>query len=123
MKLMLPWPVRSVLAGTAGTATMTLAYAAARRLRPRARGPLDYDDGLIPGTIVGGILHLPDLTDRRSVHAQLTAGGVERVEAIKRDAIDQQTALFARFSRAEIARLRHLCLLLVQQLNRNSGGV
>jgi len=42
------WPIRSVLAGTAGTATMTLAYAAERRVR-RARGPLDYDDSLVPG--------------------------------------------------------------------------
>ena len=70
----------------------------------------------------GLITRVPDLTDRRSVHAQLTAGGLERVEAIKRDAIDQQTALFAGFRRAEIAQLRHLCLLLVQQLNRSSGG-
>jgi hypothetical protein len=36
-----PWPVRSVLAGTAGAATMTLAYAVERRLRPGVRGPLD----------------------------------------------------------------------------------
>jgi len=35
------WPLRSVLAGTAGTATMTLAYAAERRLRPRVHRPLD----------------------------------------------------------------------------------
>jgi hypothetical protein len=49
----LPWPIRSVLAGTAGTATMTLAYAAERRLRPNVHGPLDYDDSLVPGKIVG----------------------------------------------------------------------
>ena len=30
------WPVRSVLAGAAGTATMTAAYACERRLRGRA---------------------------------------------------------------------------------------
>jgi hypothetical protein len=33
----LPWPIRSVLAGTAGTATMTLAFAAERRLRPNVQ--------------------------------------------------------------------------------------
>jgi hypothetical protein len=60
----LPWFIRSVLAGTAGTATMTLAYAAERRLRPRVRGPLDYDDSLVPGQIVAGIVHLPSVTDR-----------------------------------------------------------
>src|SRR3954451_2187239 len=61
----LPWPVRSVLAGTAGTATMTLAYAAERRLRPSARGPLDYDDSLVPGKIVAAVMHLPHVTGRQ----------------------------------------------------------
>jgi hypothetical protein len=59
----LPWPARSVLAGTAGTATMTLAYAAERRLRPKFRGPLDYDDSLVPGKIVAAVMHLPQATD------------------------------------------------------------
>lgn len=57
-----PWPVRSVLAGTAGTAALSLAYAAERRLRPRHRGPLDYDDSLVPGQIVASIMHLPNVT-------------------------------------------------------------
>src|SRR3954453_5317378 len=57
------WPIRSVLAGTAGTATMTLAYAARRRVR-RARGPLDYDDSLVPGQIVAAVMHLPHVTAR-----------------------------------------------------------
>ena len=60
----LPWPVRSVLAGTAGTTAMTLAYAAERRLRSRTRGPLDYDDSLVPGQIVASIMHLPHVTGR-----------------------------------------------------------
>jgi hypothetical protein len=58
------WPLRSVLAGTAGTATMTLAYAAERRLRPRVHQPLDYDDSLVPGQIVASIMHLPHVTAR-----------------------------------------------------------
>jgi len=60
----LPWPVRSILAGSAGTAALTLAYATERRLRPRHRGPLDYDDSLVPGQIVASIMHLPHVTDR-----------------------------------------------------------
>jgi hypothetical protein len=64
MEMKLPWPIRSVLAGSAGTATMTLAYAAERRLRPTVLGPLDYDDGLVPGQIVGGILRLTGVTAR-----------------------------------------------------------
>ena len=58
----MPWPLRGVLAGTAGTAALTLAYAAERRLRPRHRGQLDYDDSLVPGQIVAGIMHLPHVT-------------------------------------------------------------
>jgi hypothetical protein len=64
MRPHLPWPVRSVLAGTAGTATMTLAYAAERRLRPSVHGQLDYDDSLVPGQIVATLMHLPNVTDR-----------------------------------------------------------
>ena len=59
-----PWPIQSVLAGAAGTATMTLAYDVERRLRPRVHQPLDYDDSLVPGEIVAGIMHLPAVTER-----------------------------------------------------------
>ena len=44
----IPWPVRSVIAGAAGTAAMTFAYATEHRLRPAITGSLDYDDSLIP---------------------------------------------------------------------------
>jgi hypothetical protein len=64
MSRTLSWPVRSVLAGTSGTAMMSLAYAAERHLRPRAQGPLDYDDGLVPGRIVASVMHLPHVTGR-----------------------------------------------------------
>lgn len=60
----LPWPIRSVLAGAAGTAALTLSYAAERRLRPRHPGPLDYDDSLVPGQIVASIMHLRNVTER-----------------------------------------------------------
>ena len=59
-----PWPVRSVVAGAAGTAAMTLAYATERRMRRSAPGPLDYDDSLVPGEIVAGIMRLSNVTDR-----------------------------------------------------------
>lgn len=60
----LPWPIRSVLAGTAGTATLTLAYAVERHLRRNPTRPLDYDDSLVPGQIVVSILHLAHVTGR-----------------------------------------------------------
>jgi len=58
------WPLRSVLAGTAGTAALTLAYRAEHRLRRSVKGPLDYDDSLVPGQIVASIMHLPHVTAR-----------------------------------------------------------
>ena len=60
----LPWPIRSVVAGTAGTAALTLSYSAERRLRPDHDGPLDYDDSLVPGQIVAAIMRLPQMTAR-----------------------------------------------------------
>ena len=51
-------------AGAAGTAALTLSYAAERRLRRRHVGQLDYDDSLVPGQIVASIMHLPHVTAR-----------------------------------------------------------
>lgn len=44
---------------------MTLAYDAERRVR-HATTQLDFDDSLVPGEIVGSVLHLPDVTDREA---------------------------------------------------------
>lgn len=63
--MQLPWPIRSVCAGTAGTTAMTLSYDAERRLRSKV-GALDYDDSLVPGEIVAGIMHLSNVTDREA---------------------------------------------------------
>ncbi len=60
----LPWPIRSVLAGAAGTTAMTLAYSSEHRLRPEVRGSLDYDDSLMPGKIVASVLRLGDVSER-----------------------------------------------------------
>jgi hypothetical protein len=60
----IPWPIRGVLGGAAGTATMTLAYETERRLRHDHHGPLDYDDSLVPGKIVASIMHLGKVTDK-----------------------------------------------------------
>ena len=53
-----------MIAGTGGTAALTLAYRLERRLRPGHAGPLDYDDSLVPGQIVAGVMHLPHVTAR-----------------------------------------------------------
>ena len=57
----LAWPIRSILAGTAGTATMSAAYTAEHHVRTTVRGQLDYDDGLVPGQIVATVMHLRQL--------------------------------------------------------------
>lgn len=59
-----PWPVRSILAGTAGTTALTLSYAIERRVRRHHQGPLDYDDSLVPGQIVASVMHLGHVTGR-----------------------------------------------------------
>lgn len=53
----LPWPVRSVVAGAAGTVVLSAAYVFERRAR-HASKPLDYDDSDVPGQIVASILHI-----------------------------------------------------------------
>jgi hypothetical protein len=58
------WAFRSVAAGTAGTAVMTLAYKAEHRLRLGVTGALDYDDSLVPGQIVAAVMHLGHVTAR-----------------------------------------------------------
>jgi hypothetical protein len=58
------WPIRSVIAGAAGTAALTAAYAAERRVRRSHEGQLDYDDSLVPGQIVVSVMHLPHVTAR-----------------------------------------------------------
>jgi hypothetical protein len=65
-------PMRSILAGGAGTLALTLAYATERRVRRRHRGQLDYDDSLVPGQIVASIMHLPHVTGREENELGLT---------------------------------------------------
>jgi DNA-binding MarR family transcriptional regulator len=97
----------------------------------RPLGELAEMLGVVPRTVTDivdvlerdGLIHrTPAPHDRRSVHAQLTKAGREAVEAIRRDAVAEQTAIFSSFKRPQLAELRHLCLLLVRQLDRTKGG-
>ncbi len=107
---------------------MTLYYSPNRSL---PLGELAEILGVVPRTMTdvvdvlerdGLIRRAPDKSDRRSVHAQLTDVGRDRIETIRRDAVSQQTALFGSFKRDQLAEMRHLCLLLVQHLARTDGG-
>ena len=52
----IPWPVRSVIAGAAGTAAMTLAYATEHRLRSRFEAHWTTTTVWCPGKIVASVL-------------------------------------------------------------------
>ena len=69
MSTLAPWPVRSVIAGGCGTAVLTLAYIAERRLRATS-SPVDYDDSDVPGQIVASIFHI----SRPTEHEELDLG-------------------------------------------------
>lgn len=56
-----PWPLRSIVAGSAGTAALSLAYKLEHRWRGSRRA-VDYDDSVVPGQIVANILHLDSVT-------------------------------------------------------------
>ena len=92
-------------------------------------GELAEAQNLVPRTVTGLIDKLerdglvsrvPDPADRRSVHAHLTKAGLARMEEMKKDAFQRQAEGTGGLTPDQLADLRHLCLLLVQDLNR--GG-
>jgi hypothetical protein len=60
----LPWPLCSLIAGAVGTGALSLSYVIEHRLQPGAKGPVDYDDSLVPGQIVATIMDLRHVTAR-----------------------------------------------------------
>ena len=70
----------------------------------------------------GLVRRVSDPEDRRSTHAQLTEAGEERISAIQRSAVTQQADLTRGLTAEQLVQLRHLCLLLVQNLNSQPGG-
>jgi DNA-binding MarR family transcriptional regulator len=70
----------------------------------------------------GLVKRVPDPTDRRSVQAVITESGLERINAMRRDALAKQAAVAHGFTADQLVHLRHLCLLLVQNLSSNQEG-
>jgi len=64
----------------------------------------------------GLVRRVDDRVDRRSVLAEITAVGLERIGAVRRDATARQAAVAKGFTTDQLVQLRHLCLLLVQNL-------
>ena len=70
----------------------------------------------------GLVKRVDDPGDRRTVHAELTDQGRERVKALWRGAAAGQEQLTRGFSEAELVQLRHLCLRLMQAMGVAEGG-
>ena len=69
----------------------------------------------------GLVERVPDPADRRSVRAQLTPAGRERIEAIWKEGVERQFEVVQGFTKDELAELRHLCLKLVESARKELG--
>jgi DNA-binding MarR family transcriptional regulator len=69
----------------------------------------------------GLVKRVDDPTDRRSVYAEITQQGRERVKKLWREAASVQAWLTAGFEESELIQLRHLCLRLVQAMSAAEG--
>lgn len=93
-------------------------------------GDLADDLDTSPRNITGLVDHLerdglvervPDSEDRRSVRARLTEAGRVRIEAIWKEGLDRQFELAKDLNKEDLAQLRHLCLLLVENARKELG--
>lgn len=69
----------------------------------------------------GLVERVPDPDDRRSVRARLTEAGRVRIEAIWKEGLENQFELAQGLSHEDLARLRHLCLQLVENARKELG--
>jgi DNA-binding MarR family transcriptional regulator len=69
----------------------------------------------------GLVERVPDAEDRRSVRARLTQHGREIIESIWKEGLDRQVDLTEGMSKDDLAQLRHLCLLLVENARKELG--
>ena len=93
-------------------------------------GELADDLVMTPRNVTGLVDHLerdglvarvPDAEDRRSVRARLTESGRERITAIWKEGLEHQSEIVEGLSREDLAQLRHLCLLLVENAKKELG--
>ena len=69
----------------------------------------------------GLVRRVDDPTDRRSVYAEVTEDGRERVKALWRDAETGQAGLIRGFTESELIQLRDVCLRMVQAMSAEEG--
>lgn len=93
-------------------------------------GELADDLIMTPRNVTGLVDHLerqglvervPDAEDRRSVRARLTPAGREAIEKIWREGVERQFEIVKGMSKEDLAQLRHLCLLLVENARKELG--
>jgi DNA-binding MarR family transcriptional regulator len=71
----------------------------------------------------GLVRRVDDPNDRRSVYAEVTEKGRERVNALWRDAEIGQAGLIRGFKESELIQLRDICLRLVQAMSAEEGKI
>src|SRR6266481_6391309 len=69
----------------------------------------------------GLVRRVDDPSDRRSVYAELTEQGRERIETLWRETTGVQAALTHGLKESELIQLRHLCLRLIQAMAVEEG--
>jgi DNA-binding MarR family transcriptional regulator len=69
----------------------------------------------------GLVERVPDAEDRRSVRAQLTTSGRATIESIWKEGLDRQFEVVEGMTKEDLAQLRHLCLLLVENAKKELG--
>ena len=69
----------------------------------------------------GLVKRVDDPVDRRSVYAELTQEGRERIETLWRETASVQAALTHGLKESELVQLRHLCLRLIQAMGVEEG--
>ena len=93
-------------------------------------GELADDLDSSPRNITGLVDHLerdglvervPDPTDRRSVRARLTAEGRALIDRIWEEGMEHQREVVGALSKDDLAQLRHLCLMLVENARKELG--
>ena len=65
----------------------------------------------------GLVRRVDDPVDRRSVYAELTDQGRERIETLWKETAGVQAALTQGLNESELIQLRHLCLRLIQAMS------
>jgi DNA-binding MarR family transcriptional regulator len=70
----------------------------------------------------GWVSRVHDGSDRRSIQAQLTKKGLDQVLSIRREAVRLQAAATRGLTADELVQLRHLCLRVIQNMDKVQGA-